>query len=592
MLEEKAGYLNESPINIKITHIENYPLHYHNDPEFIYVLKGFITLKSGSSIYKMKQGDIFVVNESEVHGIYSCSQNNVVMMLQIDTRYFAKYFPTLSNSVFRTLGKDRDSERIVNLRNWLLQIAFNHLKNVSGNKLENVNIMNDILRYLYKYFAAFCFEGKTVIQKNCEKSIVNERLSRIIGYIYQYHYRNITLKDLAEMEYLSEYYISHIISEGTGLNFREFLAFARVESSEKILLQTNKRISTIAKEVGFSTTAYYERFFEKWYMCRPDEYRKTYADHIKGMAAERVVELETEDALEIVSELIDFLSFSKEEGFGKLTNREIAIDCNAKSEKQFTKKIKLGGSATADGISSNDWNLIQSFAWDDSEGNYELHDSVDLNYIWDTVATVPYLLGRYLDDETETLFENDLYDSTNGTQLIKGQRGLFSSHKIKKPSFYAYRIFTAMKGDIIAEGKGYLVTESKADGTASISILFYNTSDQISELFEFPKSMNEIERIISLFNDSRTYRVTFEGLKKGFYDVVKIKQEHKKSLFSIAYMDNGSRKFNYTPEEIITLSESTIPETVFESTYIEDGYHMDINLKGLSYCYVRLICRL
>lgn len=136
MLEEKAGYLKDFPINIRVSHIENYPLHYHYDPEFIYVLKGFVTLKCGSSIYKMQQGDIFVANESEVHGIYNCSTDNVVLIIQIDTRYFSKQFPALKNSVYRTLSKDRSDENLVHLRSQLLHVAFNYLKNHRDIKLK------------------------------------------------------------------------------------------------------------------------------------------------------------------------------------------------------------------------------------------------------------------------------------------------------------------------------------------------------------------------------------------------------------------------------------------------------------------------
>ena len=68
-----------------------------------------------------------------------------------------------------------------------------------------------------------------------------ERISRIITYIYQYYAEKITLEDLAAMEHLSEFYISHIIKDCTGMNFREFLCFARVEWSEIQLLDTNKK---------------------------------------------------------------------------------------------------------------------------------------------------------------------------------------------------------------------------------------------------------------------------------------------------------------------------------------------------------------
>ena len=346
MLEEKAGYLRDSPINIRILHIENYPLHYHLDPEFIYVLKGFVTLKCGSSIYKMQQGDIFVANESEVHGIYHCSTDNVVLMIQIDTGYFIKMFPALNSSVYRTLSKDRNDENLVYLRSQLLHVAFNYLKRSPGYKIENTNLMEDIINFMDKYFATFYFEGQTVMQRRYEKPERTERLGRIISYLYKHHDENITLKDLAEMEYLSEYYISHLITGGTGLNFRELLAFARVEESEKLLLQSNEKVSSIAKQCGFSTTAYYIKFFKKWYRCEPDEYRQLYSAHTKGFDLEKSKEIEVNKALDLVTELINFLSFESDEEVGVKFRFE-EIDLNARvttdGKKVLEKHVEFGG---------------------------------------------------------------------------------------------------------------------------------------------------------------------------------------------------------------------------------------------------------
>jgi AraC-like DNA-binding protein len=313
MLEEKAGYLDDMPMNIRIVNIENYPLHYHNDHEFIYVLRGSVTLKCGSSIYRMQQGDIFVINDSEVHGIYDCSKDNVVLMIQINADYFTRQFPTLSNNVYRTMGKEKGNKEIIVLRNVLLKIALNHITAPPGHKLMNINMMTDALNYCDKNFKSFYFEGRIVMHKKYDYPEIGERLGRIIDYIYEHHSEKLTLRELAEKEHFSEGYMSKLITAGTGLGFRELLAFARVEESEKILLSGSEKISSIAAQVGFSTTAYYEKFFEKWFGCHPEEYRRMYADRIKGNSAEILFELDSAEVMPIIQNSIKNLSFSSGE---------------------------------------------------------------------------------------------------------------------------------------------------------------------------------------------------------------------------------------------------------------------------------------
>ena len=46
MLKEKITYRDELPINVITANIEEYPIHFHDDMEVVYVLEGTITLRS------------------------------------------------------------------------------------------------------------------------------------------------------------------------------------------------------------------------------------------------------------------------------------------------------------------------------------------------------------------------------------------------------------------------------------------------------------------------------------------------------------------------------------------------------------------
>ena len=339
MLEEKAGYLDDMPLNIRIIHIKNYPLHYHYDHEFIYVLKGTITLKCGSSIYNMQQGDIFITNDGEVHGIYNCSGDNVVLMIQINADYFIRQFPTLENNVYRTMGKEKVNEEIMVLRNLLLRIAFNDMVKRPGYKLTNTNLMVDVINYCDKNFKSFYFEGRIVMHKQYDYPEIGERLGRIIDYIYEHHNEKLSLRELAKKEHFSEGYMSRLITAGTGLGFRELLAFARVEESEEMLLSGSEKISSIAAQVGFSTTAYYEKFFKKWFGYHPEEYRKMYADKIKGNSAEITFELSESDALSIIRKAIRDISFENGDTAETNPKREERSADAAQEEEQNLQEL-------------------------------------------------------------------------------------------------------------------------------------------------------------------------------------------------------------------------------------------------------------
>ena len=47
MLKEKTVYKDELPINVITANIDEYPIHFHDDMEIVYVLEGNDVLRNG-----------------------------------------------------------------------------------------------------------------------------------------------------------------------------------------------------------------------------------------------------------------------------------------------------------------------------------------------------------------------------------------------------------------------------------------------------------------------------------------------------------------------------------------------------------------
>ena len=231
------------------------------------------------------------------------------------------------------MEKEKSNEEIIVLRNLLLKIAHNYIARCPGYKMMNTNIIIDVLNYCDKNFKSFYFEGKIVMHRKYDHPEIGERTGRIIDYIYEHHNEKLSLRELAEKEHFSEAYMSKLITAATGLGFRELLAFARVEESEIILLSSAERISSIAAKVGFSTTAYYEKFFKKWFKCSPEEYRKMYSDRIKGNSSEITFELSESEAMSIIQESIRRLSLSIDEHTEKVKYDDSISDVTQKQKE-------------------------------------------------------------------------------------------------------------------------------------------------------------------------------------------------------------------------------------------------------------------
>ena len=284
MLKEKTVYKDELPVNVVVANIKEYPIHFHDDIEIVYVLDGSINFKNGHYEYLLKAGDVFILNDREIHSLSSTGEYNIVMMLQMDLTYFARYYDNLKNSFFVTDMDDDSDESLEVLRTLLAKIMMEILQKGYGYERKVIETTHNLIACLISDFQYFIMEdGKFANEaKNKGNKILTGRLNRITDYMYENYNRKLTLNEIAEKEHLSIYYLSHVIKESTGLSFQDLLSYIRVEESEKLLLGSNKKIGAIAEETGFSAVRYYIKHFETWFGMHPLEYRKKYAGKVSG----------------------------------------------------------------------------------------------------------------------------------------------------------------------------------------------------------------------------------------------------------------------------------------------------------------------
>ena len=215
MLREKIFYKDELPVSVITANVVDYPFHFHDDMEIVYVLSGSIVLKSGYYTYTLKQGDMFILNDRDMHSLERTNEDNMVMMLQMDLSYFERYYSDLRNQFFVVdMEEDREEDLAV-LRNILAEIMMEILQKGQGFEHKVIESTHNLISCL---IADFCYvvteDGKFQNETGSKTSkILAGRLNRIMDYMYENYEHKLTLSEIAENEKLSIYYLSHIIKE-------------------------------------------------------------------------------------------------------------------------------------------------------------------------------------------------------------------------------------------------------------------------------------------------------------------------------------------------------------------------------------------
>ncbi|WP_410506218.1 helix-turn-helix domain-containing protein [Haloimpatiens sp. FM7315] len=341
MRREYVNYMTEIPINISMVNINNYPIHWHDSIEILFVLQGSIKVTIETEEYEVEEGEMEIINCDEAHSIKDIGKGNKVLLLHIDPNFFEKYFNDIRNIFFYTNSSEEGAqvgEKYDVLRKYLSIIVCEVIQKADKYEDSVEDTLVNILYHLINNFHQLMYERENL--KDNEEQF--KRYDRIVRYIYSNYKDKISLQDIAKKEFLSSDYLSHEIKNTVGYSFKDFLNLTRVEESIKLLLDSDMTVSEISEELGFSHIRYFNKHFKKHYKCTPLQYRKKYkVDEEKLETLRNTEVLNIKDSLFYVSVYLeDYDRFNYE-------NKIIKVNINPLVEKgefnhDFRNCINIG----------------------------------------------------------------------------------------------------------------------------------------------------------------------------------------------------------------------------------------------------------
>ena len=100
------------------------------------------------------------------------------------------------------------------------------------------------------------------------------RVTKVIQYIHNHYAEDITLKDLSERFYVSEYYLCREFKKSTKRTIVEYIKQTRIMNAKRLFMETDRNVTEVARETGFSNLTHFNRVFREVADVTPSEYRK------------------------------------------------------------------------------------------------------------------------------------------------------------------------------------------------------------------------------------------------------------------------------------------------------------------------------
>ncbi|MGN0991680.1 MAG: response regulator [Candidatus Ventricola sp.] len=86
---------------------------------------------------------------------------------------------------------------------------------------------------------------------------------------------HISLTDVADSVYVSQWHLSKLINRHTGQSFFDLLGSMRIERAKELLADPAMRVHAVAEAVGYSDVAHFSKSFKKIVGKTPGEYRSS-----------------------------------------------------------------------------------------------------------------------------------------------------------------------------------------------------------------------------------------------------------------------------------------------------------------------------
>lgn len=101
-----------------------------------------------------------------------------------------------------------------------------------------------------------------------------QRINRVIDYLRGNLDRQVKLEELAKVACFSEFHFHRIFSAVSGETLNNFTNRLRLERAARFLRYTNRSLTDIAFDCGFSSSATFSRAFRSGYDTSPSQFRK------------------------------------------------------------------------------------------------------------------------------------------------------------------------------------------------------------------------------------------------------------------------------------------------------------------------------
>lgn len=242
--------------------------HFHQNLEIVYVLEGGAELQIESESYTLQKGDFLLINANKRHSLHETEPELLTAVFRVNFSMLADFMGTNQLLFWCNTTADK-SEAYDQLKSVLDRMLNRYYEKEKEGTIYLNSIYYEAVYLLTSYFMIKADDARMKESFTPD----NSRVFEIQNYVQANYQKQLSLNDLAKKLYLSNAYLSKYIKKRFGLSFLEYVNNIRLFHAVDELVYSDKKITRIALDNGFPTTAAFNKAFKDIYHMTPSSYR-------------------------------------------------------------------------------------------------------------------------------------------------------------------------------------------------------------------------------------------------------------------------------------------------------------------------------
>lgn len=223
--------------------------HWHENLEILCFRKGQGTVLCDSSITKVAQGDVFVINSERLHMIQSDSEVSYYCLI-VDAEFCRQNGIPVNEVTYAEKIQDSELHRIYSR----VVEAFE-----GDDPYKEAKIKHETLGLLLTLAEKYTAQKEEKLDDVAHLDNVKEA----IRFIKENFQKNIGVNDICHAAGLSRAYFSRIFKQVTGFTVVNYVNTVRCQSAAKMLRTGKYRVKTVAEQCGFTNLSYFSLTYKK-----------------------------------------------------------------------------------------------------------------------------------------------------------------------------------------------------------------------------------------------------------------------------------------------------------------------------------------